>query len=236
MGDPAFRADTDDKVTLRGGRDFALYYGPASVPFLAALLLGLDFLALTWLIWLELLPRGILLSLEVLADRDYRKRSIAYRGVTLLILLGACAGAMAFVVMFFPPLRASFETLFQEALAAGPGPALAAFFEELGRLGVLGPFAVATAARAFRAWWIDVHQDPAMAHVRHDTKERRTRRMFAFVALILWIAGLSSLSVLASFGERFFASLAAGIYCFLPLVAQWANELRRRLAPHFRPA
>ena len=73
---PGGSAVTDDHVTLRGRRDFAVYYLPASVGFWAALLLGLDFTALTWLIWLELLPRGLLLCLELPHDKDYRDKPL----------------------------------------------------------------------------------------------------------------------------------------------------------------
>lgn len=103
-------------------------------------------------------------------------------------------------------------------------------------LGVLFPLAVATVARAWRAWWIDVRQDPAMAHVRFDTRERRTRRMFGFVALILWIALLSRLEALEMFGPRFFASVAAFAYCFLPFVVAEGDKLRRKAAALKEPS
>jgi hypothetical protein len=66
--------------------------------------------------------------------------------------------------------------------------------------------------------------------VRFDTRERRTRRAFAFLSLILWIVLLSDLAALTMFAPRFFASLAAFVYCFLPFVIAAIDKLRRRAA------
>lgn len=228
--------ETFDHVSLRGRRDFAIYYGPASVPVLAALLFGLDLQQITWLIWLELLPRGFLLSLELMADKDFKDNALPYRATLVLVVLGACAGAMAFVAMFFPMMRAAFEQLFTGLWGGDAGGAVAAFYEQIGGLPVVGSVVVAAMARGWRAFRIDVHQDPEMAHVRHDTKERRTRRMFSFVALIAWIVAVDYLGFFARIAPRFFGTLAAALYCYLPLVAIVANELRRRLAPYFKPA
>jgi len=234
---PARRAsgETDDHVTLRGRRDFAVYYLPASVPFWSALLLGLDFTALTWLIWLELLPRGLLLCLELPHDKDYRDRPLASTLPVLAVVLLACLGAMAFVAMFFPEMRDTFGVFGGQLREEGPAAALSGLIGTWWGMGVLGPLAVATVARAWRAWWIDVRKDPAMAHVRFDTRERRTRRMFGFVAIILWIALLSRLSALEMFGPRFFASLAALVYCFLPFVIAEGDKLRRKAAAFKEP-
>lgn len=223
-------SDTDDRVTLRGRRDFAVYYLPASVPFWSALLLGLDFTALTWLIWLELLPRGLLLTLELPRDKDFRGKPLFSVVLVMAIILLACAGAMAFVAMFFPEMRDTFALFGQRLAEDGPAAALSGLVQTWWELGVLLPLAVAAAARAWRAWWIDVRKDPAMAHVRFDTRERRTRRMFGFVGLILWIALLSRMAALENFGPRFFASLAAFVYCFLPFVITEGEKLRRRAA------
>jgi hypothetical protein len=235
MGDPKGAA-TSDRITLRGSYDLAIYYGPASVPFLAALVLGLDFTRLTWLIWLELLPRGFLLSLEILADKDFEHRSVPYRVTILLVVLAACLGAMAFFAMFFPLMRKAFETLFLGLTDGEAGPAFTAFYEEIGGLPVLACVAIAAVARAFRAYRIDVRQDPELAHIRHDTKERRTRRMFAFFALMLWIVAWDYPAMLAPIAPRFFGALATAIYCFLPLVALGAEDIKRRLEPFFKPA
>ena len=204
-----------------------MYYLPASVPFWAALLLGLNFTALTWLIWLEMLPRGLLLSLELPHDKDYRDKPLLSTLPVVAIVLLACLGAMAFVATFFPEMREAFAVFWRQLNGEGPGAALAGLIDTWRGMGVLLPLAVATAARGWRAWWIDVRQDPAMAHVRFDTRERRTRRMFAFVALILWIVLLSGLAILEMFGPRFFASLAAFLYCFLPFVITQGDKLRR---------
>jgi hypothetical protein len=126
-GDKAEQAaseDTDDHVTLRGRRDFAIYYLPASVPFWSALLLGLDFTALTWLIWLELLPRGLLLCLELPRDKDYRDRPFLSMVPVLAIVLLGCAGAMAFVAMFFPEMRDAFALFWRQLSEDGPAAAL----------------------------------------------------------------------------------------------------------------
>jgi hypothetical protein len=238
-GDKAEQAaseDTDDHVTLRGRRDFAIYYLPASVPFWSALLLGLDFTALTWLIWLELLPRGLLLCLELPRDKDYRDRPFLSMVPVLAIVLLGCAGAMAFVAMFFPEMRDAFALFWRQLSEDGPGAALSRLMDTWRGMGVLLPLAVSAAARGWRAWWIDVRQDPAMAHVRFDTGERRTRRMFGFVALILWIVLLSRLSALEMFGPRFFASLAAFVYCFLPFVIAQGDKLRRKAAALREPS
>ena len=228
--------DTDDRVTLRGRHDFAVYYLPASVPFWSALLLGLDFTALTWLIWLELLPRALLLCLELPRDKDYRGKPLLSIVSAVAVVLVGCAGAMAFVAMFFPEMQDTFARFWAQLSEDGPGAALAGLIETWQGMGVLLPLAVAAGARAWRAWWIDVRQDPAMAHVRFDTRERRTRRMFAFVALILWIALLSRLAALEKFGPRFFASLAAFVYCFLPFVITEGEKLRRRFATLREPS
>jgi len=233
---PTASGDTDDHVTLRGRRDFAVYYLPASVPFWSALLLGLDFTALTWLIWLELLPRGVLLCLELSRDKEYRDKPLSSVVPVMALLLVACAGAMAFVAMFFPEMRDTFALFWQQLSEEGPGAALAGLVHTWWDMGVLLPLAVAAAARAWRAWWIDVRQDPAMAHVRSDTRERRTRRMFGFIALVLWIALLSRLAVLEMFGPRFFASLAAFVYCFLPFVIAEGDKLRRKAAALREPS
>jgi hypothetical protein len=74
-----------------------------------------------------------------------------------------------------------------------------------------------------------VRKDPAMAHVQHKTRERRTRRMFAFVSLILWLVLLSDAAALASFGQRFFGALATGAYCFLPFVISAGDRLRHKM-------
>jgi hypothetical protein len=226
--------ETDDHVTIRGSRDFVIYYLPASVPFWAALLLGLNISALTWLIWLELLPRGLLLCSELPRDKQFRGESPLSVAPVMAVVFLACAGAMAFVVMFFPEMRETFALFWQQLSDEGLGTALFGLIDTWWRMGVLLPLAVATAARAWRAWWIDVRQDPTMAHVRFDTRERRTRRMFAFGALILWIALLSRLSALEMFGPRFFASLAAFVYCFLPFVIDQADKLRRKAAVALR--
>ena len=235
---PASRdsGDTDDRITLRGRRDFAIYYLPASVPFWSALLLGLDFTALTWLIWLELLPRGLLLSLELPRDKEYRGKPLSSIVPVMVIVLLACAGAMAFVAMFFPEMRDTFALFGQRLTEDGPGAALSGLVQTWWEMGVLLPLAVAAAARAWRAWWIDVRKDPAMAHVRFDTRERRTRRMFGFGALILWIVLLSGMAGRAGFGQRFFASLATFVYCFLPFVIAEAEKLRRRAAALGEPS
>jgi len=233
---PGGSAVTDDHVTLRGRRDFAVYYLPASVPFWAALLLGLDFTALTWLIWLELLPRGLLLCLELPHDKDYRDKPLFSLLPVVAVVLVACAGAMAFVVMFFPEMRQTFAEFWGQLRADGPGAALSGLIGTWQGMGVLLPLAVATVARAWRAWWIDVRQDPAMAHVRFDTRERRTRRMFGFVALILWIVLLSRLEALEMFGPRFFASVATFVYCFLPFVVAEGDKLRRKAAALKEPS
>jgi hypothetical protein len=154
----------------------------------------------------------------------------------MAVVLVACAGAMAFVAMFFPEMVEAFARFWRQLSEEGPGAALWGLVETWWGMGVLLPFAVAAAARGWRAWWIDVRKDPAMAHVRFDTRERRTRRMFAFVALILWIAGLSRLSALEMFGPRFFASLAAFVYCFLPFVITQGERLRRRAAALREPS
>jgi hypothetical protein len=137
---------------------------------------------------------------------------------------------MAFVAMFFPEMRDTFALSWGQLREDGPRAALSSLIGTWWGMGVLGPLAVAAAARAWRAWWIDVRQDPAMAHVRFDTRERRTRRMFGFVAIILWIALLSRLSALEMFGPRFFANLAAFVYCFLPFVIAEGDRLRRKAA------
>ena len=222
-------AGTDDQVTLRGRRDFAVYYLPASVPFWSALLLGLDFTALTWLIWLELLPRGLLLTLELPRDKDHRGKPLSSVILVMGIVLLACAGAMAFLAMFFPEMRDTFALFGQRLAEDGPAAALSGLVETWWEMGVLIPLGFAAAARAWRSWWIDVRQDPAMAHVRLDTRERRTRRMFGFVALVLWIALLSRGAALENFGLRFFASLAASVYCFLPFVITEGEKLRQRV-------
>jgi hypothetical protein len=219
-------AGTNDRVTVRGRYDLAVYYLPASVPFWAALLLGLDFTALSWLIWLELLPRGVLLCLELPRDKDYRDKTALSLVPVMAVVLLAMAGAMAFVVMFFPEMREAFATAWQTLLDQGPGTAAAGLVWTWGP-GVLAALAVATAARVWRAWWIDVRKDPAMAHVRFHTRERRTRRMFGFLALVLWIVLLSDMAALESFGPRFFASLAAFVYCGLPLVVAWGEKAVR---------
>jgi hypothetical protein len=146
----------------------------------------------------------------------------------MAIVLLACLGAMAFVAMFFPEMQDAFARSWKQLSEDGPGPAVAGLVQAWWEMGVLLPLAVATAARAWRAWWIDVRQDPALAHVRFDTRERRTRRMFGFVALILWIALLSRMAALEAFGPRFFASLAAFVYCFVPFVIAEGEKLRRR--------
>jgi len=197
------------------------------VPFWSALLLGVGFTGLSWLIWLEMLPRGLLLSFELPFDKDFRGTSFV---PAFLVILLAVVAAMAFVAMFFPEITQAFSLLWLRFSAEGPGAAAGALLDTLRETGVLLPLAVATAARVWRAWWIDVRRDPAMAHVRFDTRERRTRRMFAFGALMLWIAGLSRLSALESFGPRFFASLAAFVYCFLPFVVAKGETLRRRFS------
>jgi hypothetical protein len=220
--------DTDDRVTLRGRRDFAIYYLPASVPFWSALLLGLDIKALTWLIWLELLPRALLLCRELPRDKDYRGKPLSSVVAGLAVVLVGCVGTMAFVAMFFPEMGDAFAGFWEQRSREGLGAALGSLVDAWWRMGILLPLAVAVAARAWRAWWIDVRQDPSMAHVRCDTRERRTRRMFAFVALILWIALLSRFSALERFGPRFFASLAAFVYCFLPFVVAEGDKLRRK--------
>src|SRR5262245_50648920 len=99
---PGDASETDDHVTIRGRRDFAIYYLPASVPFWAALLLGLNISALTWLIWLELLPRGLLLCSEMPRDKQFRDEPLLSVLPVMAIVLLACVGAMAFVAMFFP--------------------------------------------------------------------------------------------------------------------------------------
>jgi len=227
---PSGSGDTDDHVTLRGRRDFAVYYLPASVPFWSALLLGLDFTALTWLIWLELLPRGFLLCLELPRDKDYRDKPLSSALPVMAVILLAFAGAMAFFAMFFPEMRDTFAIFWRQTSEEGPRAALAGLVDTWRGMGVLFPLAVATVARAGRAWWIDVRQDPAMAHVRFDTRERRTRRMFGFVAIILWIVLLSRLQALEMFGPTFFASVAAFVYCFLPVVIAEGDKLRRKAA------
>jgi len=223
-------------VTLRGCRDAAVYYLPASVPFWSALLLGLDFTALDWLIWLELLPRGLLMCLELPRDKDYRDEPLLSAAPVMAVVLLAFAGAMAFVAMFFPEMRETFVVFWHQLSEEGPGAALSGLVDTWQGMGVLLPLAVATAARGWRAWWIDVRQDPAMAHVRFDTRERRTRRMFGFGALILWIVLLSRLAALEMFGPRFFASLAAFVYCFLPFVIAEGDKLRRKAATLREPS
>lgn len=228
--------ETDDHVTLRGRRDFAIYYLPASVPFWSALLLGLDFTALTWLIWLELVPRGLLLCLELPRDKDYRDRPLFAMVPVMAVILVAFAGAMAFVAMFFPEMRDTFSIFWRQLSEEGPRAALSGLIETWWGMGVLLPLAVAALARGWRAWWIDVRQDPTMAHVRFDTRERRTRRMFGFFALILWIVLLSRLAALEMFGPRFFASVAAFVYCFLPFVIAEGDRLRRKAAALKEPS
>ena len=227
---PSGSAETDDHVTLRGWRDFAIYYLPASVPFWSALLLGLDFTALTWLIWLELAPRGLLLCLEMPHDKDFRDKPLLSVLPVMAVILVAFAGFMAFMAMFFPEMTGTFVRVWRQLAEDGPGAALAGLVQTWREMGVLLPLAVATAARAWRAWWIDVKKDPAMAHVRFDTRERRTRRMFGFVSIILWIAALSRLEALETFGPTFFASVAAFVYCFLPIVIAEGDKLRRKAA------
>jgi hypothetical protein len=207
-----------------------VYYLPASVPFWSALLLGLDFTGLTWLIWLEMMPRGLLLSLELPFDKDFRGKPFSSVAPVVLLVLAAMAGAMAFVAMFFSEIRETFSLAWQRLSEDGPGAFASFLGGTLRDMGVLLPLGLATGARMWRGWWIDVRKDPAMAHVRYDTRERRTRRMFGFVALMLWIAGLSRLSALEMFGPRFFASLAAFVYCFLPLVIAEGEKIRRRLS------
>ncbi len=225
MGDRKQPDLTDDKVTLRGRHDFLVYYLPASVPFWAALLLGLDFAALNWIIWLELVPRGLLMGLEIFDDPDIKT---GQTGVFALVLL-CIVGAMAFVAMFLNDIRGPFEEAFSAANEGGLGAGAAALFAAIEPMTVLSLVAVATAARAWRAWRIDVRKDPAMAHVQHKTRERRTRRMFAFLSLILWIVLLSNAAALASFGQRFFGALATGVYCFLPFVIAYGDRLRHKL-------
>jgi hypothetical protein len=225
---PRPSGETDDHVTLRGRRDFAIYYLPASVPFWAALFLGLDITVLTWLIWLEMAPRGLLLCLELPRDKDYQDKPLLSTLPVIAIVLLGCAGAMAFVAMFFPEMRETFALFWPQLRDEGLGAALSGLIGTWQSMGVLLPLAVAAVARAWRAWWIDVRQDPAMAHVRFDTRERRTRRMFAFAALILWIALLSRLSALEPIAPTFFASVAAFVYCFLPLVIAEGDKLRRK--------
>jgi hypothetical protein len=224
---------TDDRVTFRGPRDFAIYYLPASVPFWAAILLGLDFTALTWLIWIELLPRGVLMLLEMPHDKDLKHKSVL---PVALVILVAYLGAMAFVAMFFPAMKKTFSLFWEQLYQDGPVTAVAGLVVTWWDMGVVLPFFVAVAARVWRAWWIDVRKDPAMAHVRFDTRERRTRRMFAAVSILLWIVLLSRLSVLEMFGLRFFAGVATFVYCFTPIALELGEKIQRKAATLREPS
>jgi hypothetical protein len=138
---------------------------------------------------------------------------------------------MAFFAMFFDPMRellgATIERLvdawsLDQPLAEALAPLQAAWWDT----GVLAALAVATVARAWRSWWIDVHRDPAMAHVRHDQPERTARRMYSFPAIILWIAFLGNIppSTDSIAFNRLFNTLLAAVYCLLPLFIEMARE------------
>ena len=224
-------AEQAPEVRLAGWHDALVYYGPTTVPVWAALFLGLDGIALTWLIWLELLPRGLLIGLEAAADVKYGGSKLSSQVGLVLVMIGVCLGAMGFFAAFFPPMTSLLGDTFgrvldawnmHEPMADALAPLKAAWWDT----GVLAAFAVATVARAWRAWWIDVRKDPAMAHVRHDQPERRTRRMYSFPAIILWIAFLGGIA--PSTGSvafnTLFNTMLATIYCLLPLFLEMAKE------------
>jgi hypothetical protein len=60
--------------------------------------------------------------------------------------------------------------------------------------------------------------------------------MFTFIGLILWIVLLTNGRIFESFGARFFATICAAIYCFLPFLIAFGEDFRSKNKDLFKPA
>lgn len=221
------RTDTVDRATgILNRRDALVYFAPTLVPLAMALTGRMDLPVLTWLIWLELLPRGVLLAVEMVADH----RRIGTGPVTVvLVAVGMTLAGMAFIGAFLHPIREDFGALFENLITVSNGDrnwwsgAFEPFVDRLLAGGLAPALLVAIAARAWRAWEIDWQRDPQLQHLHRNSAERKQRRQESLVLLVLWmiVADGRVLHFIDGLSPYVAAVLATAVYCLAPIVLAW---------------